>query len=100
MNSFPNTAIHGCEIYYYRNDKDGEALGKSIMDSLVSNIDLLDRGVKTADLFLLREIGASSLQLEIDYITNPERELKFRDEDFKSSVAKAIANGIGDYYRY
>lgn len=100
LNSFPNPSIHGCEIYHYKNDKDSEILARAIMNSLVKNLDVLDRGIKTADFFLLREVGVSSLQLEIDYISNPDQERKLSNKNYVNKVVKAIVQGIVDYYKY
>ncbi|EOD01706.1 stage II sporulation protein D [Caldisalinibacter kiritimatiensis] len=100
LNSFSNPSIHGCEIYYYRNDKDSEALGKAIMGSLVNNLSIVNRGVKVADFFLLRQIGVSSLRIELDYITNPEIEEKLKDSEYINRVAESISEGIVTYYKY
>lgn len=100
LNSFSNSAIHGCEIYHYRSDKDSEALAKFIMSNLVKNTSILDRGIRTADFYLLREVSMSSLQIELEYITNPEQELKLADDHYIDKIVESIASGIVEYYRY
>ena len=100
LNSFPNPSIHGCEIYYYKGDKDSEALGSSIMDSLVSGVNVVNRGVKNADFFLLKEIKNSSLQIFLDYITNPEQEEKLSNVNYIDKISHFLVKGIVYYYRY
>ncbi len=100
LNSFPSPSIQGCEIYFYKGDKDGELLGKSIMSSLVKKIGIIDRGVKVADFFLLKDVRNSSIQIFVDYITNPQQEKKFKDINYIDEISKGIVAGIVDYYRY
>lgn len=100
LNSFSNPSIQGCEVYHYRNDKNSQDLGRSIINSLVLNLGSLDKGIRNADFFLLREVGVSALQLEIDYITNPEQEKKLSEKSYIDRVVDAISEGIVDYYRY
>ncbi|RKD31334.1 stage II sporulation protein D [Thermohalobacter berrensis] len=100
LNSFPNPSIHGCEIYYYRGDYDSEVLSKFIINNLEEKLGIVNRGTKTAELFLLREVGVSSLQIDLDYITNPEQEEKMKDDNYLDEMAKAIVSGIKDYFKY
>lgn len=100
FNTFPNQSINGCEIYHYRGDADSEALGKMIMERMVENLDVVNRGVRRADFFLLREIRSSSLQIYVDYITNPIIEEKLKDDDYINMIAFSIGSGIVDYYKY
>ncbi len=100
FNGYTNPSIHGCEIYYYRSDKESEILAKSIMTSLTKDKEILDRGIKVADFYLLREVNVGSLHLELDYITNPDRELKLNDETFIDMIIARITAGFVDYYKY
>lgn len=100
LNTFPNSSIHGCEIYHYRGDKDSQILGDYIMDSLVKELNAIDRGIRTADLFLLKEVRNSAIQIFIDYITNADLEKKFMDVDYINKIASSIVKGIVDYYKY
>lgn len=100
LNSFPNSSIHGCEIYYYKGDRDSESLGNSIMNKLVKDVSIVDRGVKNADLFLLKEIKNSALQIFIDYISSPQQETKLRDNNYLNKVSHCITEGIVRFYRY
>jgi len=98
LNSFSNPIMNGCEIYHYRCDTESEALATSIMSSLSQNVPVLNRGIKTAEFYLLREVLVSSLQLEIEYITNPEKELLLSDESYIDKIVEAITSGIVEYY--
>lgn len=100
LNGYANPLIHGCEIYCYRNDKGSEALAKLIMSNLTRNEEILDRGIRIADFYLLREVAVGSLHLELEYITNPEKELRLNDNAYIDKVITGIAAGLAEYYRY
>ncbi len=98
QNSFYNPGVSGTEIYYYNGDTQGKRLGLCIMDKLVSELGVLDRGVQRANFYVLREVKVSSLQLELFYITNPDEEKKLRCREFRTKVVKVLCNGIMCYY--
>lgn len=100
LNGYANPLIHGCEIYYYRSDKESETLAKSIMAHLTKNREILDRGIRIADFYLLREVNVGSLHLELEYITNPDVENKLNDESYIDMIIGRITDGFVDYYKY
>ncbi len=100
QNSFPNPNIAGSEIYHYRGDKEGEILANIILQELSSKLGVIQRGIKTADFYILREIRSSVLQIEIDFITNPQQEEKLKNEKFQELASQAIAGALIKYYCY
>lgn len=100
LNSYHNPSIHGCEIYHYKNDRDSVNLALCIMRNLSKDTDIIDRGIKVADFFTLREVGVSSLHIELEYLTNPDREQRLMDNNFLQIIAKSMAKGITEYYKY
>jgi len=100
MNSFANSNISGTEIYHYRGDKEGEILGNLIIEKMKGLLNTINKGVKTADFFLLKEVRTSSIHIEIEYLTNPIVEESFENEEIRELVARAITEGIVDYYSY
>lgn len=100
QNHFKHPNIAGTEIYYYRGDDEAKRLGEEIINEMVKNLGTINRGVKTANFFLLRDIAVSSLHIEVAHISNPNEEVLLMKEEFKKKVALAIANGIVKYYGY
>lgn len=100
MNSFTNSNISGIEIYHYRGDKEGEVLSNFIIESMSKKLESVNRGVRTADFYLLKTVITSALQIEVAYLTNREEEKKFMDHNYIKRVAQTIAEGITEYYRY
>lgn len=100
MNTFKNTNISGIEIYGYRGDREGEVLGNLVIESMSKQLESINRGVKTADFYLLKTVTTSVLHIEVAYLTNPEEERKFMDYSYIKKVAESIAEGITKYHKY
>lgn len=98
QNSFHNPSASGTEIYYYRGDNQGEKLAGLIIEELSSSLGLRNRGVRTADFYLLREVKASAVIIQLLYISCPKDEELLLDECFRSSAARVIYNAIRKYY--
>ena len=100
QNHFKYPCISGSEIYYYRGDKEARDLGKVIMDEIFTDLGLINRGVKRAEFFLLRDVNVSSLHIEVAYISNPRDESLLVEKKHQKSIALAIAKGLVKYYGY
>jgi SpoIID/LytB domain protein len=98
QNSFPNSTASGTEIYYYRGDVQGEKLAKLIVEDLSSVLGLKNRGVRTAEFFLLREVKASAVIVQLLYISNPQDEKLLCDQSFREASAASIYRAIMKYY--
>ncbi|HWR61327.1 MAG TPA: N-acetylmuramoyl-L-alanine amidase [Clostridia bacterium] len=99
QNSFPNSTASGTEIYYYRGDVQGKRLSGLVMESLAKSLGLKDRGARTAEFYLLREVKASAVIVQLLYISNPQDEALLRDEGFREKAGAAIFAGIAAYFR-
>ncbi|MTI66895.1 MAG: stage II sporulation protein D [Firmicutes bacterium] len=99
LNYFPNSSIKGCEIYHFKNDTDSFALGKFIINN-IKDLDIIAKGVRSAEFFMLRECGVSSLHIEVDYLSNPLVEEKLRSDDYLTKITSKITEGILEFYEY
>ncbi|SDK85798.1 N-acetylmuramoyl-L-alanine amidase [Natronincola ferrireducens] len=100
QNYFKHPSISGTEIYYYRGDEDAKKLGKIIIEEITRQLHTTNRGVKTAEFFLLRDVKVSSIHIELAHISNPQEEALLMEQEFREKAALAIAKGIVEYYRY
>lgn len=98
QNSFPNSTASGTELYYYRGDSPGEKLSKLIIEELSNTLGLKNRGVRTAEFYLLREVRASAIIIQLLYISNPQDEELLKDAGFRETAAKCIFKAIKTYY--
>lgn len=97
MNSYSDGSAHGTETYYYPGSSRGQALANSIQTQLVNQIGTTNRGVKTANYYVLRNTNAPAVLTEVAFISNPNEEKELNDPTFQNKAAQGIADGILKY---
>lgn len=98
QNSFAGPGVSGTEIYHFRGDRDSEKMSKLIIEEVCNAIESKNRGVRTAEFYLLRQVRASAIILQLLYITNPKDAEKLKDPSTRKKTAEAIHRGILKYY--
>jgi len=96
-NSSEEKLDRGVETYYYTGSEKGKLLATNINNKLSPAIGLLNRGIKEADLAVLRYTKCPSAQVEVAFISNPQEEALLKTDDFQDRAAWAIANGISSF---
>jgi len=89
----------GIMTFHYAGSIPGQTLAAMIQRHALSTTGCVDRGVRTANFFLLRETVVPAVLIETGFISNAAEELKLRDPTYQSQVAQGIANGIDEYFR-
>ncbi len=78
----------------------GPALAKSIQSSLTGRLGEPNRGVKPANLAVLREtFFCPAVLVEVGFLTNPGTATRMRTEEWRRRVSEGLAAGIVDYLR-
>lgn len=98
QNSFGGPGVSGTEVYHFRGDQESEKISKLILDEVCNAIDSKNRGVRTAEFYLLRQVRASAVILQLLYITNPKDAEKLGDCAIRQKAAEAIQQAILKYY--
>lgn len=98
INSAPVRTASGCECYIYRRGGAAEKLAVAIQKNIVAETGLADRGVKTANFYVLRGTKMPAVLGETGFISNPVEELKLKDPQFQLKIAKGYAKGICQYF--
>jgi N-acetylmuramoyl-L-alanine amidase len=93
-NSAEASSAQGTESYYYSSSKDGKELAEYIQSSLVDKIGTIDRGIKTANYYVIKYTEAPAVLVEVGFISNPTEEKLLNSSDFQTKAAEGIANGI------
>ncbi len=102
-NSNTNTAAHGCEVYYFT--PWSQTLAKAVNDNLAAFLDSAygdgtksSRGDKYSYYWYTLEQGFPSVLVEMGFVSNDEECLLMADPDNQTGMAKAIAQGIYEYF--
>ena len=97
-NAFSNPASNGMETYFYTGSSLGRRLAKLINEELERYGGLFNRGVKSANFYVLKHSSMPATLLELGFVTNPEEEQFLANEDYQASLARAILTGINRYF--
>lgn len=96
VNAHPMASIGGIETLVDRGEpSDGGSvrLAAALQSSVAGRVDLRDRGVKRAELFIHRAEMPAAL-LEIGFLTNPAERAQLTDPAYQDILAEAILEGI------
>jgi len=94
-NSAGTPEAKGTETYCYKFGGQGEVLAKAIQAELIATTGRANRGVKTANYYVLRRTKMPAVLTELAFISNPEEEHLLGSPDYQEKCATAIARGIG-----
>ncbi|MCF6410093.1 N-acetylmuramoyl-L-alanine amidase [Pseudalkalibacillus salsuginis] len=100
-NKFSDKAAHGTETYYNYTapqGEEGKKLATFIQNRLYKAIDTYNRGVKHGNFHVIRENTIPGVLVELGFMTNPEDAKKLASNTYRELMAKAIYQGIVDYY--
>jgi len=111
-NSNTNTSANGTEIYYCSGSKDGKNLAAKILNELLylqkiklkkSNNpnfwDFINRGKKEATFYVLSETNMPAVLVETLFLSNKDDLTNLKSEEFLTTYATAITNGINMYFK-
>lgn len=96
-NAFEEPSARGTETYCYQFGTPGEKLAKAIQTELIKATGLVNRGVKTANFYVLRETRMPAVLIELAFITNPQEEQLLGDPGFQDLCARSIATGVAAF---
>jgi len=99
-NAFDGT-VKGIESFYYEElppDSEAAQLTTLLQEELIAEIDSPDRGVKTANFYVLRNTWMPASLTENMFIDNPEEEAKLMDPSVRQRIAEAHYRAICDYF--
>lgn len=98
LNAFTSPDVGGVETYYCAGSLSGERLAHAVQKNLMAQFDLKDRGVKTANFYLLKNSSMPSILTELAFISNPREEQLLISPDAQALFAQAILTGLKQYF--
>lgn len=90
--------VSGVETYY-GGSSNSKKLAGFIENQIVKSNKLSNRGIKTANYYVLKNTKAPSVLIELGFITNAKDESIMKNANSQQMLAASIANGILQYYK-
>ena len=99
QNSYPDAGIHGAQVFYYTDSKEGEKLALCMQAALVAGLDPANhrkaKGNKT--YYMLKKTDAVLVICECGFLSNPEEEALLNTKEYQKKVADALCDGVLTY---
>ncbi len=97
-NAFANPSANGTQTFYYGGSYEGQRLANDIQQEMIATNGLRDRGIATANFYVMKYSSMPAVLVETAFITNPDEEALLSDPQWQEQLAEAIAQGISDYF--
>lgn len=97
-NAFVNPAANGTQTFYYGSSYQGQRLAQSIQEKMIEANGLRDRGISTCNFYVVKHSYMPAVLIETAFITNYDEETLLSDDEWQTTMAKAIAEGINEYF--
>ncbi|OYV03607.1 hypothetical protein CGW93_00110 [candidate division bacterium WOR-3 4484_18] len=78
--------------------QESKVLAKYVLNNMVDDVQLHDRGIKQANFYVLR-VFMPAILVEMEFISNPNREQWLCKSINQKRIATAIYNGIKEFIR-
>ncbi|RPJ79824.1 MAG: N-acetylmuramoyl-L-alanine amidase [Alphaproteobacteria bacterium] len=91
--------IGGIETYYWSgpNNEAGKKFATLIHNNLIQGTPLINRGVKSADFYVLRETNMIAALCECGFMDNPKEAALMDSVDYRRECSEEICKGICQY---
>lgn len=97
INSSNSEKPYGLETHYYK--ENSLMLAKYVHAALLNNINTNNRGLFKSKFYVINHTTAPAVLVEAGFISNPSERSQLVSESRKNATAKAIAEGIDEYFK-
>ena len=100
QNSYSDSAIHGAQVFYYKESKSGRFLAEKIQASLVEELSEGNKGrVEKANdnYYLIMNVSCPAVIVECGFLSNEEEAKLLSNSQYQDRIVEAIIEGIKEY---
>lgn len=97
VNSSNSSTPKGLETHYYKDNS--LTLAKTVHASMLNHVNASNRGLFKSKFYVINHTTAPAILVEIGFISNDTERAQLVTESRKQATAKAIAEGINDYFK-
>lgn len=100
IDSFDSPSAGGVTAFYNSKTPYDYSLAKYIHDENMAVTNFPDRGVQSANFYVLLHTNMPATLLELGFISNPNEENALNTADQQQKFAESIAKGLADYFNH
>ena len=97
-NAFSNPQSNGMETFYYAGSADSYRLAALLNEDLLNYGGLNNRGIKSANFYVIKHTSCPSSLIELGFITNYEEERLLASDEYQERLAQAIVAAINRFF--
>lgn len=99
QNSYPEEYVHGAQVFYYSDSREGQLLAEKIQTRLISGVDPENkRQIKeNSSYYLLKKTKTPIVIVECGFLSNRAEAQKLCSEEYQEEIAWEICTGILQY---
>ena len=97
-NAFSNPQSNGMETFYYSGSAEGYRLAALLNEELLHYGGLNNRGVKSANFYVIKHSACPASLIELGFITNYGEERLLADNEYQNKLAQAIVAAINRFF--
>lgn len=93
----PNKDANGTSIYYYSLNSEGAKLAAFMQKEITSDMGSVDRGIKTANYYVIKNTNCPSILIELGFLSNPQEDKLLTSAAYQKKCGSAIADAFAKY---
>ena len=97
-NANNNRSIGGIATYYYQKSGYDYKLGNAIQKKMAAASKMRNMGTQQANFYVIKRSYIPAVLLEIGFLSNPNEEAKIASSWFQKTIAKAVFDGLKEYF--
>ena len=97
-NSFSNPQSNGMETFYYSGNQESYRLAALLNEELRNYGGLNNRGVKSANFYVIKHSNCPASLIELAFISNYEEERLLASDEYQEQLAQAIVAAINRFF--
>lgn len=97
LNAYPNTSVHGAQVFYKKNDEESLRLA-NIMQRQFKDLTGTKMLEKPGDYFILNETKKPGVLVECGFISNPDDRSHLIEDAYQQQLAESLFKGILEYF--
>jgi N-acetylmuramoyl-L-alanine amidase len=95
--SFTNEGSEGATTFFYHPWQ--KELAVNIHSSLMNQTNIIDRGVRKGDYYVIRENSQEAVLVELGFLSNPSEELLVTSDQYQVLATTGIFEGLARYFK-